>query len=435
MAIMDPDLKGPPIAGGPMLPFDADALRLQFPALSRRQDGREVVFLDGPGGTQVPGRVVEAVAGYYRGMNANHGGAFATSVESDAMAAEAHAAAADFLGAPSPDAVKFGANMTTLTFHVSRAIAASLAPGDEIVVTELDHEANVGPWHAAARDRDLAVRTVAIHPDDCSLDLEDLQAKLTPRTRLVACGLASNAVGTINPVREIVGMAHRAGALAYVDAVHAAPHLPIDVGELGADFLVCSAYTWFGPHLGVLYARPEVLGRLPAYKVRPAQDPIETGTAAFELLAGTLAAVDYLRDVGRRFGAVNGGAGPTARRRELAGAMAAITGYEAVLSRRLLAGLAAIPRLRTWGIADPARVAERTPTVAITLDRVPPRRAAELLAADGIFAWDGDFYATSLIERLGLAARGGVVRLGLVHYNTIPEVDRTLEALERIATR
>ena len=418
-----------------MPPFDVTAIRTQFPALRRHQDGRPVVFLDGPGGTQVPERVIDAVSGYYRTMNANSGGAFVTSQATDALAAAAHAAVAAFLGAASPDEVKFGANMTTLTFHVSRAIAATFAAGDEIVVTTLDHEANVSPWRAIADDRGLVVRTVDIHPEDGTLDLESLDAALGPRTRLVAFGYASNALGTINPVAEIVRRAHAAGALAFVDAVHFAPHGSIDVVALDADFLVCSVYKWFGPHLGALYGRAAVLDRLPAYKVRPAHDHVETGTPSFESYAGTLAAVDYLRDLGRRYGSDADGAGSGDARRELVAAMGAIAGHERALAGRMLDGLVAIPGLRVWGIADPARLAERTPTFAVTLSGTSPADAAAELGRTGIFTWDGDFYARGLIERLGLDERGGVLRLGLVHYSTAAEVDRTLDALAKIATR
>ena len=418
-----------------MPPFDVTAIRTQFPALRRHQDGRPVVFLDGPGGTQVPERVIDAVSGYYRTMNANSGGAFVTSQATDALAAAAHAAVAAFLGAASPDEVKFGANMTTLTFHVSRAIAATFAAGDEIVVTTLDHEANVSPWRAIADDRGLVVRTVDIHPEDGTLDLESLDAALGPRTRLVAFGYASNALGTINPVAEIVRRAHAAGALAFVDAVHFAPHGSIDVVALDADFLVCSVYKWFGPHLGALYGRAAVLDRLPAYKVRPAHDHVETGTPSFESYAGTLAAVDYLRDLGRKYGSEADGAGSGDARRELVAAMGTIAGHERALAGRMLDGLVAIPGLRVWGIADPARLAERTPTFAVTLSGTSPADAAAELGRTGIFTWDGDFYARGLIERLGLDERGGVLRLGLVHYSTAAEVDRTLDALAKIATR
>jgi cysteine desulfurase family protein (TIGR01976 family) len=416
--------------------FDVDALRAQFPSLARRQDGRPVVFLDGPGGTQVPQRVIDAVAGYYRDMNANSGGAFTTSEATDAMAAEAHAAVADFLGAASPDEIKFGANMSTLTLHVGRSIGATLQPGDEILVTTLDHEANVSTWRAMAADRKVTVRTADIRLDDVTLDLEDLESKLGPRTRLVAVGYASNAVGSVNPVREIVARAHEIGALTFIDAVAFAPHGPIDVAALDTDFLACSAYKWFGPHVGVLYGKAEVLDRLPAYKVRPAHDRYETGTPNYEGIAGTLAATDYLRDVGRDYGDVTGAPGAadaSERRRELVAAMIAIAAYERELVGRLLAGLVAIGGVTVHGITDPARFASRVPTVSVSISGVHPRGAAEALGREGIYAWDGDFYATGLIERLGLAEAGGVLRLGLVHYNTAAEVDRTLEAVERIA--
>jgi len=417
--------------------FDVAALRAEFPALDRQQDGRPVVFLDGPGGTQVLQRVIDAVAVYYRDMNANSGGAFTTSVQSDAMAEEAHAAVADFLGAASPEEIKFGYNMSTLTLHIGRSIGATLAPGDEIVVTTLDHEANVSTWRAMAADRDVTVHTVDIHPDDVTLDLEDLESKLGPRTKLVAVGYASNAVGTVNPVKEIVARAHEVGALTYVDAVAFAPHGPIDVRDLDTDFLVCSAYKWFGPHLGALYGKADVLDRLPAYKVRPAHDRFETGTPSFESIAGTLAATDYIRDVGRSQGDVAnapGAADASERRRELVTGMVAIAAYERELVTGLIGGLEAIPGVTIHGITDRSRFASRVPTVSVSIDRVSPRAAAEALARDGIFVWDGDFYATGLIERLGKADVGGVLRLGLVHYNTAAEVERTLEALERIAS-
>jgi cysteine desulfurase family protein (TIGR01976 family) len=416
--------------------FDVDALRAQFPALARQHDGRPAVFLDGPGGTQVPERVIDAVAGYYRETNANSGGAFATSERTDAMADEAHAAVADLLGARSPDEIKFGANMTTLTLHIGRSIGATLQPGDEIVVTRLDHEANVSTWRAMAADRGVTVHAVDIDPSDVTLDLEDLESKLGPKTRLVAVGYASNAVGTINPVREIVARAHEIGALTYVDAVAYAPHGPIDVQDLDTDFLACSAYKWFGPHVGVLYGKADVLDRLPAYKVRPAHDRYETGTPNYEGIAGTLAATDYLRDLGRDYGDVAGAPGAehaSERRRELVAAMVAIVDYERDLVARLIAGLEDIKGIAIHGITDRARAAARVPTVAISIAGIHPRAAAEALGHRGIFVWDGDFYATGLIERLGKAESGGVVRLGLVHYNTAAEVDRTLEAVARVA--
>jgi cysteine desulfurase family protein (TIGR01976 family) len=416
--------------------FDVDALRTEFPALARQHDGRPAVFLDGPGGTQVPQRVIDAVAGYYRDMNANSGGAFTTSELTDSMAAEAHAAVADFLGAGSPDEIKFGANMSTLTLHIGRSIGATLQPGDEIVVTRLDHEANVSTWRAMAADRGVIVQTVDIDPDDVTLDLEDLESKLGPKTKLVAVGYASNAVGSINPVREIVARAHEVGALTYVDAVAYAPHGPIDVRALDTDFLACSAYKWFGPHVGVLYGKAAVLDQLPAYKVRPAHDRYETGTPNYEGIAGTLAATDYLRDIGRDYGDVANAPGASAaseRRRELVAAMVAIADYERALVTRFIDGLEGITGLTIHGITDRATFTTRVPTVAVSIAGIHPRAAAEALGRRGIYAWDGDFYATGLIERLGKAESGGVLRMGLVHYNTAAEVDRTLEAVARIA--
>jgi cysteine desulfurase family protein (TIGR01976 family) len=411
-----------------MTAFDVDAIRAEFPALGREQDGRPVVFLDGPGGTQVPQRVIDAVGSYLADTNANAGGAFATSEASDGMVAEAHAAVADFLGAGSPDEIKFGYNMSTLTLHIGRSIGATLGPGDEIVVTTLDHEANVSTWEAMAADRGVNVRKVDIREDDVTLDLEDLESKLGTRTKLVAVGYASNAVGTINPVREIVARAHEVGALTYVDAVAYAPHGPIDVRALDTDFLVCSAYKWFGPHLGALYGKAAAFDALPAFKVRPAHDRFETGTANFEGIAGTLAATEYIRDIGRG----SGDAG-SSRRDELVAGMEAIVDYERVLVTRLIDGLEAIRGVTIHGITDRARLAERVPTVSVSIDGVHPRAAAEALGRQGVFVWDGDFYATGLIERLGKAESGGVLRLGLVHYNTAAEVDRALEALESIA--
>ncbi len=408
--------------------IDVERTRAQFPALAMEQDGRPVVFLDGPGGTQVPQRVIDAVARYYREQNANVGGAYPTSRRNDAVLAESHAAFAAFLGARSPDEVKFGPNMTSLTFALSRSIGATLRSGDEVVVTLLDHAGNVGPWEAMAAERGMTVRRVEIDVSDCTLDLDSLDAVLGERTKVVAVGYASNAVGTINPMGEIVRRAHAAGALAFVDAVHYAPHGSIDVQALGADFLACSVYKLFGPHLGVLYGRAELLDSLPAYKVGPAQDRWETGTQNHEGIAGALATLDYLADLAPE------GAG-TGRRARLRAAMEAIQLHERALGERLLEGLAAIPGVRIHGIADPARSAERVPTVSLTIDGLRPRDIAEALGREGIFCWDGDFYATGLIERLGLAGTGGMVRLGLVHYNTEEEVDRTLEALAGIVRR
>ena len=408
--------------------FDVEAIRVQFPALALPHDGRPMAFFDGPGGTQVPQTVIDAVARYYRESNANHGGAFATSTRSDAIVGAAHAAIADLLGV-SADEIVLGANMTTLTFHLSRSIAATLQPGDEIVVTGLDHQANVDPWLAVAADRDLVVRTWEPRLDDCTLRLEDLEALLTDRTRLVAAGWASNAVGTINPVAEIAARAHAVGAWVYVDAVHAAPHLPLDARSVGADFVACSVYKFFGPHLGAVYGRGEILDRLPAYKVRPAEHRFETGTGNFEGAAGALAAVEYLADLGRRYG----GAGETASRRDrLVAGMSAIRAYELELYAGLEERLEAIPGVRLHGLRGDASLERRTPTAAITVAGLTPRAVAAHLGERGIAVWDGDFYATGLIERLGLAPEG-VVRIGLTHYNTRAEVDRLVDELAALA--
>jgi cysteine desulfurase family protein (TIGR01976 family) len=341
---------------------------------------------------------------------------------------QAHDAIADLLGVQG-DEITLGPNMTTLTFHLSRSITATMHPGDELIVTGLDHQANVDPWLAAARDRDLVVRVWEPRLEDCTLQLEDLDALIGPRTKLVAVGWASNAVGTINPIAEIAARAHAARAWIYVDAVHAAPHLRLDARAVGADFVACSVYKFFGPHVGAVYGRRDLLASLPAYKVRPATNRFETGTGNFEGYAGALAAVDYLCWVGGHFGHPSP---PADRRATLAAAMSTIRAYEMDLYRHLASGLAAIPGITTYGLTDPATFDRRTPTAAISLAGVTPRGAAERLGEQGIAVWDGDFYATGLIERLGLAPHG-VLRIGLTHYNTRAEVDRLLEALGRIA--
>ena len=413
--------------------FDVDAIRDRFPALSILQDGVTIALFDGPGGTQVPESVIDAVAHYYEHSNANHDGPFLTSRRSDAMLADAHLALADLINAADPSEIKFGANMTTLTLHVARSILATMQPGDEIVVTGLDHEANVGPWRSAAADRGITVRTVDIRHDDATLDIEQLDAFLHERPKLVAFGWASNAVGTINPVAELVRRAHEAGALTYVDAVHAAPHLPIDVQAIGTDFLACSVYKFFGPHVGVLYGRHDALDALPTYKLRPAYDRFETGTLNHEGIAGSLAAVEYIAELGRRYGNAFTGAFPGLRGRRLdahAG-MAAIRAYEMPLFDRLLTGLEAIPGARVWGITDRARFAERTPTAAVTFAGVTPEAVSTMLGDRGIATWWGNFYAIGVTERLGLEPEG-VVRIGLTHYNTAEEVDRLLGELRSI---
>jgi cysteine desulfurase family protein (TIGR01976 family) len=412
--------------------LDVPALRDHFPALRRTIDGRPVAYLDGPGGTQVPRECIDAMRSYLETSNANHGGAFGASVETDAMLAEVHAAGADFLGAHDPGEIVFGPNMTTLTFGLSRAIGRDLGAGDEIVVTRLDHDANVAPWLAMAEDRGATVRWIELAEDGASLDLERLDEVIGPRTRLVAVGLASNALGTVTDVGHVTEVAHAAGALVYVDAVHAAPHLPLDVSTLRADFLVVSPYKFFAPHLGMLYGRREHLERLAAYRVRPAGDTLpgkwEVGTQSHESLAGLLGTFSYLERIGVAYGRGAGGD----RRTRLRAAMSAIHEHERTLSLGVLERLATVRGLVVHGIADPARVDRRVPTFSVTLPGHSPRDLAEHLARRAISTWDGDFYAWELVRALGLADAGGLLRIGLVHYNTLDEVDRLVDALREL---
>jgi cysteine desulfurase family protein (TIGR01976 family) len=383
------------------------------------------VFLDGPGGTQVPQRVIDAICRCLTEANANLGGPFTTSRAADQIVHEAHQAAADLLGAASPDEVVFGQNMTSLTFQLSRSLGRTWKAGDEVLLTRLDHDANVSPWTLAAADAGAAVRLADLRPEDCTLDLDDLRRQLSERTRLLALTCASNAVGSMPDVRTVVRWAHEAGALVFLDAVHYAPHGPIDVQDWGCDFLACSAYKFFGPHVGVLWGRRGLLESLPAYKLRPAPAAPPgrwmTGTQNHEGLAGLTAAVDYLASLGGADGD---------RRRRLLRAFDAIRGHESGLCRRLLEGLAERRRFSVWGITDLARLGERAPTVAVTAADGTPQQLADRLAARDIYAWNGNFYALHLTERLGLEQRGGLLRLGLAHYNTADEVDRLLSALD-----
>lgn len=416
-----------------MSSLDIAWIRAQFPALAQTVNDQPAVFFDGPGGTQVPQRVIDAIGNYLINANANTHGAFATSARTDAVIAEAHTAMADLLGCD-PDEVVFGPNMTTLTFAMSRAIGRELGPGDEIVVTRLDHDANVAPWRAL-EERGATVRMADIDVEDCTLDMGDMARAITANTRLVAIGYASNAVGTINDVAEVVRMAHAVGALAYVDAVHYAPHGPIDVRALDCDFLACSPYKFFAPHMGALYGKRAHLERLQPYKVRPAgnntPDRWETGTKNHEGLAGVAAAIDYLAELGRNTGGVDA---TTSRRAALLAAMAAIRSYERDLAERLIIGLLAIPGLTFYGIREPERFGQRTPTVSIRLASCTPHELAARLGEQGIFVWDGNYYALSLTERLGVEESGGMVRIGLAHYNTAEEIDRLLAILHTMTT-
>ena len=431
--------------------LDLTSIRAQFPSLAQTINGHPAAFLDGPGGTQVPQPVIDAISNYLGRDNANTGGAYSTSRHTDAMIAEARSAMADFLHCAA-DEVAFGPNMTTLTYAMSRAIGRDLKPGDEIVVTRLDHDANVSPWLQMAEDRGVTVRWAEIHDEDCTLDMADLASKISSETKLVAAGYASNAVGTINPVKEIVALAHKVGALAYIDAVHYGPHGLIDVAALDCDFLVCSTYKFFGPHMGVLFGKREHLKRFRPYKVRPNTNAIpncwEWGTLNHECIAGITACVEYIADLGRQAIAEKGvhhptrfskggndaagASGETERRVAIEAAYAAIHEHERGLLDRIMTGLQKIHGLKIYGITDPARFHERCATLAIRSEVHTPLELATKLGERGFFTWDGNYYALNLTEHLDVEKSGGFLRIGLVHYNTAQEVDRMLAALQEI---
>jgi cysteine desulfurase family protein (TIGR01976 family) len=410
--------------------IDLSALRSQFPALQETDaHGRPYVYFDGPGGTQVPQQVMDAMADYFVRANANCGGPFITSRRSDDIIEQARTAMADFFNAPSATEIVFGANMTSLTFSFSRAIGRMLQPGDEIIVTHLDHDGNIAPW-AALEEKGISIKWA------------DFKSLLNTRTKLVALGYASNAVGTINPIVEIAQKVHAAGAWLWVDAVHYAPHGPIDVQRAGCDFMVCSAYKFFGPHVGVLWGRLELLEQLDAYKVRPSKSTpphkFETGTLNHEGLAGVGAAIDYLAEMGRQYGNQLPPTGVDAydeysgHRRELKQAMGAIMTYEMPLFEKLLAGIQKIPQTRIYGITDPKEFDHRCPTLAFTREGFAPSQIAEHLGNHGIFVWHGNYYALAVTERLGVEDSGGMVRVGLAHYNTEEEIDRLIAALKKM---
>ena len=410
--------------------LDLTRVRAQFPSLSQTVNGQPAVFLDGPGGTQVPQRVIEAISDYLKNSNANTCGAYATSRRTDAVIANARAAMADFFGCEK-DEVVFGPNMTTLTFAISRSLGRELGPGDEILLTHLDHDANVSPWRAL-EERGVTIRFAEINEDDCTLNLADLAQKISSRTRVVAVGYASNAVGTINEVKEIVRLAHQKGALAYIDAVHYAPHGPIDVRALDCDFLVCSSYKFFGPHMGILYGKREHLQRLQPYKVRANTNAVpnrwEWGTLNHECIAGITACVDYLADLGRMVEPA-----ASTRRAALLAAYGAIQQHEHALAEILIRGLLAIPGLKFYGIRDVGKLDRRCPTVAVRIAGHTPLELATKLGERGFFTWDGNYYALNLTERLDVEKDGGFLRIGLAHYNTAEEVQRFLSALREIA--
>lgn len=429
--------------------YDVEACRAQFPSLKQKVNGRPAAFFDGPGGTQAPQRVIDAVVRYYENSNCNTHGAFKTSRETDEVLAGARQAMADFLGCSAGE-VSFGNNMTTLNYALSRALGRRMKPGDEVVITDLDHEANRGPW-LALEEQGVVVRSVRVNLADCTLDYRDFEEKVNSRTRVVAVGYASNAVGTINDVKWATALAHSVGALCVVDAVHSALHVVADVNQIGCDFLLCSAYKFFGPHVGVMYGKRDVFERLETYKLKPQDDrppyKIETGTLNHEGIAGVTEAVNFIAGLGRESLARQGAAGDafsssacsgaayralSVRRREVVAGFDAIESHERPLFCALMDGLDSIPGITVYGL--PAR-ANRTPTVSFRLDGKSPAEVAEYLGDRGIFVWDGDFYATTLIEKLGLADKGGVVRVGIAPYNTIDEVNRLLECLGELARK
>ncbi|HXA82349.1 MAG TPA: cysteine desulfurase-like protein [Methylomirabilota bacterium] len=412
--------------------LDIAWVRSQFPSLQTQVNGNTAAFLDGPAGTQVPTQVIHAIRSYLLTSNANTGGAFLTSRRTEEIIAHARAAMADLFHCEK-DEVVFGQNMTTITFAISRAIARELKPGDEILLTTLDHDANYSPWKAL-EEKGVVIRQVDIRESDCTLDLDDLKSKLNEKTRLVAVGYASNSVGTINPVAEITRLAHAAGAMIYIDAVHYAPHGLIDVKALDCDFLVCSPYKFFGPHMGALYGKRQHLQSFRPYKVRPCTDQIpdrwESGTQIHELIAGIGSAVEYLAELGRHCDA-----SAKTRREALAAAYHSTVAYETGIIWRLIEGLKNIPGARVYGITDPQRSAERCSTLSLRIGNHHPTAIATFLGERGIFTWDGNYYALNLSERLGVESQGGMLRIGLVHYNTAEEVDRLLASLREFAAR
>lgn len=409
--------------------FDVAKARRLFPALDRQMNGRACIYLDNPAGTQVPVRVAEAISDTILHHNANLGGGFATTVESTAIVEEAHMAMADLLGAKMLEEIIIGPNMTTLTYHLSRTLMRDWGPGDEIIVTQMDHEGNVGPWVQAARDRGVDIRRLPFSTDSWQIEPDVLKAAINTRTKLVALGYASNLTGSINRVKELTAIAKAAGVLVYVDAVQFAPHGLVDVSDLGADFLACSAYKFFGPHLGIVWGRRDVLDALTPYKLVCSANDLpgrfETGTPQIELLAGLTATVEHFAELGEMTGATG------SRRVKVAAAYRAAIAHENPLAQKLIDGIAGIEDLRIHGITDAARLAERVPTVSFTVDGIAPKSLVDLMNAEGIFCWAGHNYAWGVVHQLGIDPADGVVRIGIANYNTTEEIDITVESVAR----
>ncbi|MFL2952332.1 MAG: cysteine desulfurase-like protein [Candidatus Thalassarchaeaceae archaeon] len=411
--------------------FPIEKIRDCFPSLERTVGGRKAVFFDGPGGSQVPSSVTEAMSDYLLRSNANTGMSFETSLETDVLISETLQSCADFIGCDDPTEIVFGQNMTSLNFQLASALSRTWEPGDEVVVTRLDHDGNVGPWSLAAEWSGATLRKIGIRPEDCTLDMESAHETITERTVLVAVGAASNLSGTINDVKRIIEIAHGVGAEVVVDAVHYAPHSLIDVSDLECDFLLCSPYKFFGPHQGILWGKKDRLEELPVAKLRVATEELPfrwmTGTQSHEGMAGTKAAIEHIAWIGRE----NSGNPELSRRDALIEAYDAIEQYERGLFLRMLEGLEGIEGVKIWGITEPNRISERAPTVSFTHPSLSAKEIGRRLAERGVFVWAGNFYALELTEALGLEPEG-VLRAGLLHYNSLEEVDYFVESVAEI---
>ncbi len=420
--------------------FDLEAVRAQFPALALTDNGTRRIYFDNPAGTQVPVSVAAAMSDCLLGRNANLGGYFASSKDADAVVEYARDAMADFLNAPSSDEVIFAQNMTTITLHLSRSLGRLLQPGDEILLSQMDHDANVWPWVLLARDLGLEVRWLPFNTETFEFDLDVLDELLSERTRLVCVGGASNLTGTINDVKLICAKARAAGAMTYIDGVQSAPHIATDVQDIGCDFFVCSSYKFFGPHQGILWGRRDVLQQLPPYKVRPAPDELpwcfETGTQSHEGFAGVAAAVDYFASIGETMAAEKAGKWSqfSGRRQHVHAAMDLLFDYEKLLAEHLIDGLRNIAGITVQGITAHDAMERRVPTVSFTHAEVAPQTIAMALAEQNIFVWNGHNYAVEVAKALGIHESGGAVRVGPVHYNSIGEIDELLEALPAVLT-
>lgn len=419
---------------GSIMMFDVEHIRKQFPAMSMKVNGYPAAFLDGPGGTQTPQRVIEAMVNYMVNYNANTEGVYKTSIESDKLLLNSRKTLADFLGC-SHEEVAFGENTTTINFKLALAIARDLEPGDEIIITQIDHEANRGPWESL-QERGIVIKEVRVDTDTCTIDMEDFKSKLSEKTKVAAFNYASNGVGTISDVKLISKLAHEVGAITVVDAVHYALHGPIDVKDIDADFLLCSAYKFFGPHIGILYGKKEVFEKIRTYKVRPQYDrvpeKIETGTLNHEGMVGAMEAVEFIADIGFKYlkDFEKETEGLTGRRKNIITGMLALEAYEQPISDYLIEELSKIKKLKIYG---PPKGHPRTSTVSFTIDGLNSMDVAMALGEKGLFVWDGDFFATKLVERLGIVEQGGLVRVGLAPYNKMDEIERLIAEVKKIA--